>query len=470
MSKENRCPKCERLEKLVIQLQAQGAEQAGRIEELERKLAAATKNSGNSSKPPSSDIVKPPSKRKSVGKRKKGGQPGHKRVVRPDLAEDELDWLMQYSYEACPDCGGPVTVDTESPASRLQQIEIVTKPTDATEHQGLACHCAACGKTHVATIPEEVRKAGLCGPELTSIIGLLKGACHASFATIRKYLRDVYGLKLSRGLLAKVINKVSDAIAPLYEGLFEQLKVERVLNINETGHRDSGKRMWTWCFRANGFILFHIDVSRGSKVLLEVLGEEFNGVIGCDYFSAYHKYRRLTDCTVQFCFAHLIRDVRYLQEHSKGYTKGWANRLLSAIRDMFGVIHRREELGEQFDGELEGAALMVVTQAVNGVPDEAKARNLAARFADYGESYLKFLTTPGLEPTNNLAEQAIRFVVIDRKVTQGSKSEKGQRWLERIWTLNATCEQRGLSLLNVIRGAVSAHFEGGLPPPLLPAA
>ena len=107
---------------------------------------------------------------------------------------------------------------------------------------------------------------------------------------------------------------------------------------------------------------------------------------------------------------------------------------------------------------------MVVTQAVNGVPAESKTRNLAARFADYGESYLKFLTTPGLEPTNNLAEQAIRFVVIDRKVTQGSKSEKGQRWRERIWTLTATYQQRGLSLLGVIRGAESARFEGDLPP------
>jgi transposase len=92
---------------------------------------------------------------------------------------------------------------------------------------------------------------------------------------------------------------------------------------------------------------------------------------------------------------------------------------------------------------------------------------LAKRFADYGESYLKFLLTPGLEPTNNLAEQAIRFVVIDRKVTQGSKSESGQRWMERIWTLAATCAQRGQSLYEMIREAVRAYYQGGLPPPIL---
>ncbi len=462
---EGGCSNCKLLEKRLGELQA-------RLEELERQLAAATKNSSNSSKPPSSDIVKPSrtspaSGAKSSKKRKKGGQKGHMRSVRPDLPEDELDWLMQYSYETCPDCGGPLTVDEESPAQTLQQVEVVTKPLQATEHQALACHCAACRKTRVASIPAAVRKAGLCGPELTSIIGLLKGSCHASLGTIRKYLQDVYDLKLSRGFLAKVIAKVSDAIAPLYDGLFEQLKIERTLNVDETGHRDSGKRMWTWCFRAADFTVFRIDASRGSKVLVDTLGEEFNGVIGCDYFSAYHKYRGLSDCAVQFCFAHLIRDVRYLQEHSTHYTKGWANRLLNSIREMFRVIHQREELGERFDGELEDAAMWVVTHAVNGVPQDNKARNLARRFNDYGESYLKFLTTPGLDPTNNLAEQAIRFVVIDRKVTQGSKSKTGQHWLERIWTLAATCQQRELSLFDVLRGAVTANFNGNLPPPLI---
>lgn len=469
MSDGKGCANCDRLEQLNGQLCEQLQLLTKRVDELEAKLAAAKKTSSNSSKPPSSDIVKPSARSKLGKKRKQGGQKGHQRVVRPEIPSDELDWLMLYSYDCCPDCGGPVTVDSDSPVATLQQVEIVTKPTQATEHQALACHCHACNKTHVATIPEEVRKAGLCGPELTSIIGFLKGACHASFATIRKYLRDVYQLQLSRGTLAKIINKVSEAIAPLYDGLFERLKVERILNIDETGHRDRGKRMWTWCFRSAGFTVFRIDASRGSQVLLEVLGQEFNGVIGCDYFSAYHKFRGLSECAIQFCFAHLIRDIRYLHENASGFTKGWATSLLNSIRDMFGVIHRRDELGDRFDGELEDAAMQVLTSATTRVPADNKAQNLAKRFADHGASYLKFLTTPGIEPTNNLAEQAIRFVVIDRKVTQGSKSEGGQRWLERIWTLTATCSQTGRSLLDVIRGCVTAHFQGDLPPPLIPA-
>lgn len=468
MTETSRCPNCERLEKLVEQLQAQLRDQAAQIKELERKLAAATKNSSNSSKPPSSDIVKPRKKRPAPDKKKRGGQKGHKRNQRQALPEHELDWLTQYSYDHCPDCGGPVEIDTENPASTLQQIEVVTKPTEATEHQSLHCYCAACQKTHTCAIPAEVRKAGLCGPELTSIIGFLKGACHASFSTIRRYLRDVYNLRLSRGMLQKIIDKVSEAIAPIYEALFDNLTAQRVLNVDETGHRDSGQKMWTWCFRADRFTVFRVDPSRSSKVLLEVLGQEFDGVIGCDYFSAYHKYRGLADCAVQFCFAHLIRDLRFLKEHSTGRTHGWAGRLLDAIRDMFGIIHAREELGGRFEGELEDAAMMVLMRARYRVPDDPKAQNLARRFDEHGEDYLRFLTTPGLEPTNNIAERAIRFVVIDRRVTQGSKSEKGQRWLERIWTLIATCEQRDVSLFDCLREAVKRHLVGEPPPSLLP--
>ena len=78
------------------------------------------------------------------------------------------------------------------------------------------------------------------------------------------------------------------------------------------GTRKTAQKFWTWCFRAELYTLFRIDRSRGSKVLVEVLGEEFNGVLGCDYFSAYRKYMREFDVLVQFCMAHLIRDVKFL--------------------------------------------------------------------------------------------------------------------------------------------------------------
>ena len=190
-------------------------------------------------------------------------------------------------------------------------------------------------------------------------------------------------------------------------------------------------------------------------------------MLGCDYFSAYRKYMADGNVLVQFCLAHLLRDVRFLVEHPNTRNQAYGQRLLVALRELFGVIHRRDELSvRRFAVELQNAGDELWAQAVYRVPSTREAQNLAERFRRHGESYLRFITTPGVEPTNNLAEQAIRFVVIDRLVTQGSRSEAGRRWLERIWSLMATCGQQGRSAFEFLVQSVQAHFQGG-PTPLL---
>jgi hypothetical protein len=242
-------------------------------------------------------------------------------------------------------------------------------------------------KQFVKPIPRAVRKAGLVGPRLTALIGYLKGACHCSFSTIRKLLQDVVGVGLSRGQLRKLCWKVARSLDQPYQDLLAALPEQARLNVDETGHKENGRGLWTWCFRAPLFTLFKIDPSRGSDVLLDVLGTEFDGVLGCDYFSAYRKYLRLNEnVLVQFCLAHLIRDVRFLGEHPN---------------------------------------------------------------------------------SKNLAEQAIRFVVIDRRVTQGSRSLAGRKWLERIWTAIATCTQHGQSVFAFLNQTVQALFADTPAPTLL---
>ena len=101
-------------------------------------------------------------------------------------------------------------------------------------------------------------------------------------------------------------------------------------------------------------------------------------------------------------------------------------------------------------------------------PDRNEAWTLADRFRKHGDSYFTFLTTPGVEPTNNLTEQAIRFVVIDRKITQGTRGDRGQRWCERIWTLLATCAQQGRSAFEFLVDSITAHWLDLPKPSLLP--
>ncbi len=441
-----------------------------RIAALEAELAKAKKNSSNSSKPPSSDMVKPPKPpAKNRKKRKRGAQPGHQQHLRPIFPPEAVNHFESYTLDCCPDCGGSLRL-AKRPPDVLQQIEINETPTVVTEHRGLAYWCPHCRKFHTAPMPEAVVRAGLFGPRLTALVAFMKGVCHASFSTIRKFLRDVAHVDVSRGYLAKLIAKASQSLAKAYAELFERLPDEPVLNVDETGHKEYREKFWTWCFRAQCYTLFRIDKSRGSKVLVEVLGKEFNGVLGCDYFGAYRKYMREFDVLVQFCVAHLIRDVKFLMTLPGREDRAYGKRVRDSLRELFAVIHRREKMSAAgFQKALEAARERVLKAATTRVPQGNHAQNLAKRFHQHGEAYFRFITTPGIEPTNNLAEQAIRFVVIDRRITQGTRSENGRRWCERIWTTVATCAQQGRSAFKFLMDSIHANFSGGLPPSLLPS-
>ena len=263
---------------------------------------------------------------------------------------------------------------------------------------------------------------------------------------------------------------MSASLAASYAELFERLPGEAVLNIDETGHKEYHEKFWTWCFRAQLYTVFHIDKSRGSKVLVEVLGTEFNGVLGCDYFSAYRKYMREFGVLVQFCMAHLIRDVKFLLTLPGREDRAYGQRVRDALRELFAVIHRREKLtAAGFQKALQAARDQVLKVATSRVPATRHSQNLAKRFRQHGEAYFRFMTTPDIDPTNNLAEQAIRFVVIDRRITQGTRSEKGRRWCERIWTVIATCAQQGRAAFQFLLDSVHAYLSGTSPPSLLPA-
>ena len=128
------------------------------------------------------------------------------------------------------------------------------------------------------------------------------------------------------------------------------LPEQRVLNVDETGHPECGKKLWTWGFHTpgvEGFTWFHIDPLRSSQVLKEFLGETFQGVVGCDYLSAYRKFLRETDAVLQFCWAHLIRDVKFLTTLSDRVTRGFGERLLEKIRGLFRVWHCRGDAPAQ---------------------------------------------------------------------------------------------------------------------------
>jgi transposase len=459
------------LRQQLAAVQAQVEQLTATVAQLRDELAAARKDSSTSSKPPSSDLVKPGKEAPAQGqaKRQPGGQPGHPRHQRQLFPPELLNGGSHtHCLELCPTCGHGLC-DIGAAPRRVQQIDFECPPLRIEEHRARAGYCRHCQALHYAPLPAGIAHGGLVGPRLTTLIAYLKGACHASYSTIRKFLRDVLQVTLSRGQLAKVIGKVSRALDAPYQELLERLPAEARLHVDETGHPDRGERWWTWCFRAGLYTLFKIDPTRSGDVLLEVLGEEFNGVLGCDYFSAYRRYLRECGVVVQFCLAHLIRDVKFLTTLPDARDRAYGERLREALRALFGVIHRQQELSDRaFRAQLRAARDAVLGVATADVPPTRHSRNMARRFERHGRAYFEFVTTPGVEPTNNLAEQAIRFVVIDRHVTQGTRGEAGRRWCERMWTVIATCSQQGRSVFEYLAAAVAAAFQQTAVPSLLP--
>lgn len=449
------------------------------LAERDKLIARLSKDSSNSSKPPSSDITKPKGGATNKSKRKIGGQPGHARNERPAFCKEQIDKFHDYILARCPNCDAPNVRLVDGAPNVIQQMEIKEVTITREEHRSYPVWCEHCGQVHYMDFPPEVVKAGLFKEKITALVAYMKHVCHASFSTIRKFIRDVLGEKVSRGFLAKVIQKVSWSLDQPYAELLDRIPLETIVNVDETGHKENGKRFWTWVFKAELYVLFRIDKSRGSKVLIDVLGEEFEGVIGCDYFSAYRKYMKDFNVAIQFCLAHLIRDIRFLTTLPDVETKTYGGKLLKAVKGMFRIIRNRDTMTKSaFDAALESSRRRIMRIGIGHAPSrlgkdgkeqKREGQNMAKRFRKHGEEYFRFITTPGIDPTNNVAERAIRFVVIDRHVTQGTRGVRGREASERLWSVLATCELQGRSAFDFILQCVTANFRNQPSPSLLPA-
>lgn len=434
-------------------------------ERLKLELAASRKNSKNSSKPPSSDIVKP-SPPGGKSKHRIGGQPGHKPHFRSPFAPEQLDETVRFEPATlvC-HCGGTLTPCPVSDQVQ-QQIDLRDNPLVRREYRAPAYRCSVCGAFHREKLPPHVLREGFIGNRLAAVLAFLNAKAHASYSALAAFMKDVCGESISRGQIAKALRRVSESLETPHAEALERLREEPVLNIDETGHREHGKRFWTWVFRAGDFTVFHIDKTRASSVLSHILGPEYQGTIGCDYFSAYHKYLKDSDGEAQFCLAHLVRDLRFLKEHPDQETRKYAIRSLAAMRKLFRIYHR---LREQQDGDRRELirAGEKLWRTIVCAPPEPKAENIAKRFLDNGDSYLSFIANPQIEPTNNRAEQAIRQVVIDRAASQGTRSPNGRVYKARIWTVLSTCAIRGASAFKFLQNALKAYVNKSPAPSLL---
>lgn len=427
-----------------------------RILALEEKVAELSKNSSTSSKPPSSDITKPISEQRQPGKRQRGGQKGRHGKMRTRFREEEIDRKETLMFSHCPDCGEFLS-ETKADTVIHQVVELPIKPIEIIEYHQVGKECPCCQVYQYPKLPEGVIEGQLFGVRLQALVGYMKGALGASYTELELFCRDVLGVEVSRGMLCNVVGRASEALEVPYEELKDSIPLQKQLNIDETGWKDSGKGHWVWVFCNQIVAFFTISTSRGSQVLRDVLGENFGGAITTDFFSAYISYASKKQ---QFCLAHLIRDIKFLVTLTDIKTQIFAKKLLKYFRSLFKLWHKRKEYPDEvFQIKVKRIKTSISNHiARSPFPKGSKARVLQRRILKRWNGLFMFTENQELyQPTNNHAERTLRHIIRIRKQTQGSVSLVGQRWNERIATTLETCKKQNRSSWDFLIQSILAY-------------
>jgi transposase len=390
-------------------------------------------NSQNSSLPPSRDLYRAKKNTRPPSGKKPGGQPGHKfhgyRSQTPDKVVDVFP-------ERC-SCGHSLEI---APTFRAEQkIEIPPIKPHVTEYRLYHGICRVCGKKKTASLPEGV-SPDLLGNHAKAIISALSGFFHNSKRDIQQILKDIFHLPISLGLVSNTEKRVSRNLKSSYEELVDQAKGSAYLHIDETGHKCQGKRGWGWILTSRDVSVLKLASSRGKKVLQSLL-PSYEGKIISDRYGAY---RYFDSNKRQICWSHLKRDF-YRFAHSQNPELAQAGANLDQIRrDVFALYgafkskkidalllkRRIRKIRKRMVYELKG---------ILKVPNVPHAHRVAQNLLNSFGMMWQFVDDSDIEPTNNLAERQIRRYVVYRKKSLFTWSQRGNEFIERIFSLFLTC-------------------------------
>ena len=466
-AKEHLKQEVERLRRELAERERQIAEQAKRIADLERQLALRQQNSTTTSKPPSSDGLagRPRERgRRMKSRRKPGGQLGHPGHARPLVSVQRVNAIVDLVPDACRHCqhrlhGG----DEDGDPRRHQVTELPPIEPQITEYRCHRLRCRACGHTTQAPLPDEV--AGQFGPQLTALIAYLTVVCRLPRLVVQRLLEAALQIPISAGSTQKAWEEASAAVAGPYQELQEALPHQRVLNADETGHRTNGDKRWIWALVARTFIFYQIAASRGSDVLLRLLGPTFAGTLGSDRLPTYLTYAAHQR---QFCWSHFTRNLLSAHELAKTpAAKRFCREALTLQKRLFRLWYRFRG-----DPHARGAPLTRQQLIMKVLPIEKKLFALAGRSVNAANHdvqnlaralflhlphFFTFVYEDGVEPTNNAAERALRTAVQWRKIMFGTRSDNGEIAVARLLTVTRTCQLQQLNALVYLTAAIRTH-------------
>ena len=303
------------------------------------------------------------------------------------------------------------------------------------------------------------------GPDLTALIGYLTVVCRMPRRVVRELLEQVLSIPLSLGSIQNSWEEASEAVAEPCAELEKKLPGAPVVNSDETGYRTSGEKRWLWALVAPGFVFYKIALTRGTEVLVQLLGAVFAGILCSDRCPSYVKYHKGEG---QFCWAHFKRNILGVQVVAKTTdAERFCRDALALHARLFRLWHRFRAGPEVRYGPVTREQLIA-----KSIPPEKKflaladryaessdkdVRNLALALLKHFERFFAFLRNEGVEPTNNAAERALRCAVQWRKTSFGSRSPQGEVAVARLLTATRTCRMQNREPLGYLGAAIRSH-------------
>jgi transposase len=453
-------------DKQIADAEKQIADAEKQIADLERQLAGRKKDSTNSSKPPSSDGPAAARRLKPArcrGRRKPGGQNGHPGRHRELEPPERVDQIVSLLPPECRHCGQSLPpqieqVSTVGEVHRYQVSELPPLRVHIIEYQCHKVACPHCGQATRAQLPAQVQTS-LFGPRLAGLIAYLTVGLRIPRRGVEQLLETVLGIEISLGSTQKLVEETSEALATTCQELEQQLPHEAVLNSDETGWRSMGERRWLWALVAASFVFFTVAASRSSQVLIHLLGTVFPGILCSDRFGAYLKYHK---GRAQFCWAHLKRDLLGIQQFARSTdAERFCRNALALTARLFRLWHRFR--GGGFDRTELIRRSIPLQKRFFGLCEsyldsrDEEVRVLATALFRHCDRLFAFIEHPGVEPTNNSAERALRHAVIWRKSSFGNQSRKGEVATARLLTVARTCVMQRRNALEFLSESVRRH-------------
>ncbi len=379
---------------------------------------------------------------------------------------EEVDEVVVLKPDQCSGCQAPLLGDDAAPF-RHQVIEIPPIQPVVTEYQWHQLVCPDCGETTRAPWPEGV-PSGTYGPRVHATVALCTGAYRLSKRTTRQVLDDLFGVPMSVGTISQSEKATTAVLAEPVEEARTYVQEQSVAHLDETSWRQGGKRAWLWVAVTSWVTVFLVRLSRSGQVARELLGEGFCGILVTDRYSAYNWYPVRWR---QLCWSHLLRDFEAIRGRG-GTSEEIGDALLAQAHQMFEWWHRVREgtlarstfrsymspLRREVERLLEAGSQCGVAKTEGTCHEILKRR----------EALWTFVQVEGVEPTNNTAERSIRPGVQWRKVSFGTQSEDGSRFVESMMTVVATLKQQKRNVLAYLTAAHEAALRGETAPSLLP--